>query len=84
MSDIFEIPRDVIEFLFNVNQGTHIDRRCAKCDKLTDQVVVSYSELSFLSLSEAEKIVGRFMDFIPGVRFFLGKPTLCRCGRLNR
>jgi hypothetical protein len=78
------IPEDVIEFLFNVNHGTHIDRYCQTEGSVTDQVVISYSQLGLLKRHEVERVVGRIMDVVPGTRFFLGKPTLCRCGTLNR
>lgn len=82
--DIPKVPDDVIDFLFNVNQGTHIDRYCPSEDKVTNQVVISYSQLWLLKHHEPERVVGRILDVVPGMRFFLGKPTLCRCGRLNR
>jgi len=82
--DIPQIPHDVIHFLFNVNQGKHMDAYCSKCEKITDQVVISYSQLSYLKRHEPERIMGRIFDIVPGMRFFLGKPTLCRCGTLNQ
>jgi hypothetical protein len=82
--DMPVIPQDVIDFLFNVNQGTHIDMYCSNERKITDQVVISYSQLWLFKHHEIERVFGRVFDIIPGVRFFIGKPTLCRCGTINR
>ena len=78
------VPNDLVEYLFNINQGSHIDAYCSKEKMITDQVVISYSQLSQFSGHEPERIVGRIFDIVPGVRLFLGKPTLCRCGTVNR
>lgn len=78
------VPVDVIDYLFNVHQGTRIDRYCPTEGKITSQVVISYSQLWLFRHHEPEKVLGRILDVVPGMGFFLGKPTLCRCGTINR
>lgn len=82
--DFSELPQEVIDFFFNFNQGSHVDARCAKCKTLTDQVVVSYAQLPWFNHNDVDRVLGRVLDVVPAVRLFLGKPTLCRCGTLNR
>jgi hypothetical protein len=78
------IPEDVIDYLFNVHEGASVDRYCSRENQITTQVAISYSELLIFSRHEPGKIVGRIMNMMPGAGFFLGKPTLCRCGTINR
>lgn len=85
MPEAFNLPTDVVSFLFNIDQGKHMDRKChsGTCrGAMRDQVVVSYSDLHELQSAGVLKLFGRLLDVLP-VRLFLGKPTVCRCGRLN-
>jgi hypothetical protein len=84
MSGIPGVPEELINYLFNFDQGKHVDAYCDTCGKITDQVIVSYGQLSGLRTHELEKIMGRLLDIVPGARFFMGKPMFCRCGTVNR
>lgn len=83
MDPIIELPADIVAHLFNLNQGKHIDRPCSACGKVTEQVVVSYSEVGQLRKLAVSRFLGRVLDFVPGTGILVGKPTVCRCGRLN-
>ncbi len=79
------LPEDFIQFLFNFDQGRHLDTYCSTCRKVTDQVVVSYRELPLSRQRELDRVLGGILDMIPGIpRFAFGKPTVCYCGTLNR
>jgi hypothetical protein len=80
------LPADVIDYLFNVNEGKHIERQCggdSHRGALTDQVVVSYSDIAVFRTAGPFRFAGRLLDVLPGVPIFVGKPTVCRCGRIN-
>ena len=80
-----DIPEHLIKALFNLNQGKRLDAYCTKCDAVTNQVVISYSQLSLPQRNEVIRIVGRVLDFVPAMRLFIGKPTLCpKCKTVNR
>lgn len=78
------LPIDLVQHLFNLEHGKHLEAYCKQCGKYTDQVSVSYCDLPDLRSSELTKILGRFVDIVPGVGLFVGKPTVCRCRTLNR
>jgi hypothetical protein len=79
-----DLPERVIELLFNLQPGAHEERYCRKCEELTDQVQVSFSDVPGLRDSEAERFVGRVLDYLPGIPLFGGRPTACKCGAVNR
>ena len=85
MPAAFDLPADVVSFLFNLDQGKHTDRKCQSTTcrgAMRDQVVVSYSDLRELESVGVFRFFGRLLDVLP-MRLFLGKPTVCKCGRLN-
>jgi hypothetical protein len=84
LPELPELPTELISYLFNLDQGKHIDRVCVGCRQVTDQVIVSYSDLPVGRRRMLESIAGRIFDIVPGVRIFLGKPSVCRCGQLNK
>lgn len=85
MPDVPEIPGDLINYFFNLDQGATLDAYCVKCNAVTKQVRVSYSQLSIPPRNELMRIAGRVMDVVPGMRLFIGKPTLCpKCNTVNR
>lgn len=84
MSLLPDLPEKLVKYLFNLDQGEHVDRFCRTCDKITDQVAVSYSEIPGLRDNELERLIGRVIDIFPLVPVFGGKPTACICGAVNR
>lgn len=89
MLGIPELPEDLIRRLFNLDQGMHVETRCKSCGKLTDQVVISYELLPILreagvDLALMGPLIGRLMDIIPLMPILVGRPTVCRCGTVNR
>jgi hypothetical protein len=84
MPGIPGVPEELVTYLFNFDQGKHLDTYCSSCRQITDQVVISYSQLPEGSADELAKFAGRLLDIIPGTRLFMGKPTICRCGTVNR
>jgi hypothetical protein len=85
MPEIPEVPQEIIKSLFNLNQGERIDAYCIKCDAVSTQVRVSYSQLSIPQRNELMRITGRILDVVPGMRLFIGKPTICPiCKTVNR
>lgn len=85
MPEIPEVPEDLVKSLFNLNQGKRVDAYCTRCDAVTSQVRISYSQLSIPQRNELMRIVGRVLDVVPGMRLIIGKPTLCpQCKTVNR
>jgi hypothetical protein len=84
MIKIPKLADDVVNYLFNLDEGRHLERYCSTCNKITDQVAVSYSVLPPLRQHELEKVLGRVLDIVPGIRLVVGKPTACKCGVVNR
>jgi len=78
------IPEDFVQFLFNFDQGRHVDAYCNTCRRITDQVIVSYRQLPLSRQQQLDRAIGGILDIIPGMRFVLGKPMVCSCGTLNR
>lgn len=79
-----KIPEKIVEYLFNLTHGTRVQRHCRNCNKVTEQVSVSYSDLAKLREFELFRLVGRTFDFVPGITVVGGRPTVCRCGVENR
>ena len=85
MPEVPGIPEDLVKSLFNLNQGARLDAYCVKCNGVTNQVRISYSQLSIPQRNELMRIAGRVLDVVPGMRLFIGKPTLCpECKTVNR
>lgn len=84
MSLLPDLPEQLIRYLFNLDHGEHLDRYCRSCDKITDQVAVSYSEIPGLRENELERLIGRVIDIVPLAPVLGGKPTACGCGTVNR
>jgi hypothetical protein len=85
LSDLVQIPQDLVDFLFNFNQGKRIYAYCAAEQKITEQVTVSYSALPVVRQHELSRFLGRLlMDPNPIVKMALGRPSYCGCGVVNR
>lgn len=84
MSLLPDLPEKIVKYVFNLDAGEHLDRYCRKCNDITDQVAISFSELPELRDNELERFAGRLLDIIPLAPIFGGKPTACRCGTVNR
>jgi hypothetical protein len=84
VTDLPKLPDDLVRALFNLHQGEEIDAYCGHCQDLTKQVKISYSQLSVPQRNQLKGLVGRVLDAVPGFRFVIGKPTLCRnCKTVN-
>ncbi|MET9225742.1 hypothetical protein [Lentzea sp. NPDC003310] len=79
-----DLPEKLVRYVFNLDQGEHLDRPCRTCDAVTDQVAVSYSEMPGLRGNELERLIGRVFDIVPLAPVVGGKPTVCSCGTVNR
>ncbi|MGA6165989.1 hypothetical protein [Amycolatopsis magusensis] len=84
MSFLPDLPEKLVKRLFNLDHGEHIDKHCRKCDKITDQVAVSYGDMPTLRGNELERLIGRVIDIVPFAPVVGGKPTVCGCGTVNR
>lgn len=84
MTNLPDLPFELVAYLFNLDQGRHLDRPCTRCARVTDQVVISYGELPGSARGVLERVVGRTLDIVPGARLLAGKPTVCACGAVNR
>ena len=79
-----DLPEKVVKYLFNLDQGEHIDKYCRKCDQITDQVAMSFGEVPGMRDNEWERLLGRVLDIVPLFPVLGGKPTACTCGTVNR
>ncbi|MFI9387550.1 hypothetical protein [Kutzneria sp. NPDC052558] len=84
MSMLPELPNQIINSLFNLDQGEHQEKYCRNCDRITEQVKISFSDLPGLRDYEVERLLGRVLDFVPGIKLLAGRPSACRCGAVNR
>lgn len=84
MSSLPDLPEKIVKYLFNLDHGAHVDRYCRTCDKITEQVAVSYSDIPALRGNGLERLVGRVIDIFPLAPVVGGKPTVCGCGVVNR
>lgn len=84
MSILPELPERLVKYLFNLDHGEHVHRYCRTCDRITEQVAVSYSDLPGLRDNAAERLVGRVIDIFPLAPVVGGKPAVCDCGAVNR
>lgn len=78
----FAVP-ELAAILFNIGQGEHVQRPCSSCSKMTEQVIISYSETEVLRRLNL-RLVGRILDIVPAMPLIVGKPSICHCGTLNR
>ncbi|UGT62487.1 hypothetical protein [Nocardia asteroides] len=76
-------PDDIVNYIFNLKRE-EVQRYCRNCRTVTEQVAVSFSEIPMFRAGEPMRIVGRGIDFLPGITLLGGRPTLCRCGADNR
>lgn len=85
MIGIGEVPEQLLKFIFNLGQGRHVDTICKKCNQVTDQVIISYELLPLLRDAGFDlALIGRLMDIVPFMPVLVGRPTICRCGTVNR
>lgn len=70
-------PEDLINYVFNLDQGSHIYAHCDTCGKVTEQVIVSYNQLPSMRKQELKRVMGRLLDIIPFTRFVIGKAIFC-------
>lgn len=84
MSLLPDLPTWIVNAVFNLDQGEHQEKYCRTCNQITDQVKISFSDLPGLREFEPERLVGRVLDFVPGIKLLAGRPSACRCGTVNR
>ncbi|WP_067538200.1 hypothetical protein [Nocardia crassostreae] len=76
-SDLF------VGHVVNLSPGEQHKRFCANCDKVTEQISISYSDVPALRNFAGRHFAGRLFDAIPGVPLVGGKPTQCDCGHVT-
>lgn len=78
-----KLPEEIVKYLFILHRGQESKRYCEHCDKATDQIALSYSEIAMFRVSPVTKAIGRILDVTPGITFLGGAPHLCECHHVN-
>lgn len=72
-----KVPDDLINYIFNLDQGKHVYAYCDTCGKVTEQVIVGYDQLPAMRKQELMQVMGRLLDIIPFTRIVIGKAVFC-------